>query len=201
MNPLNIFWLFASPTRGWSQLMQSKPSIHQLYMLHVIPLSLIPPLMVYLVGSQYGGYNVLPVLSAAELLLVGAIFFLFELVVVPLMAILVRQLAEVAEIRPSYREAFILAAVAPTPLWLAPVFLLVPSVMVNVAVVTLAMMAAAGMIFYGIPVVFEIKEKGHAILMFGALLIAGVVAWSFLMVSALLIWSSVQNLNLEMLSL
>lgn len=201
MNPLNIFWLFASPTRGWSQLMQSKPSIHQLYMLHVIPLSLIPPLMVYLVGSQYGGYNVLPVLSAAELLLVGAIFFLFELVVVPLMAILVRQLAEVAEIRPSYREAFILAAVAPTPLWLAPVFLLVPSVMVNVAVVTLAMMAAAGMIFYGIPVVFEIKEKGHAILMFGALLTAGVVAWSFLMVSALMIWSSVQNLNFEMLSL
>lgn len=201
MNPLNIFWLFAAPTRGWSQLMQSKPSIHQLYMLHVIPLSLIPPLMVYLVGSQYGGYNVLPVLSASQLLLVGAIFFLFELVVVPLMAILVRQLAEVAEIRPSYREAFILAAVAPTPLWLAPVFLLVPSVMVNVTVVALAMMAAAGMIFYGIPVVFGIKEKGHAILMFGALLIAGVVAWSFLMVSALLIWSSVQNLNLEMLSL
>lgn len=200
MNPLNIFWLFAAPSKGWSQLMQSKPSIHQLYMLHVIPLSLIPPLMVYLAGSQYGG-QVLPVLPASKLLLVGAIFFLFELVVVPAMAVLVRQLAEVAEIRPSYREAFILAAVAPTPLWLAPVFLLVPSVMINVAVVSLAMMAAAGMIYYGIPVVFEIKEKGHAILMFGALLIAGVVAWAFLMVSALLIWSSVQNLNFEMLPL
>lgn len=194
MNPLHIFWLFASPAKGWSDLMQSKPSIHQLYMLHVIPLSLIPPLMVYLAGSKYGG-QLLPGLSESKLLLVAGIFFLVELVVVPAMAIVVRQLAEVAEIRPSYQAAFILAAVAPTPLWLAPLFLLVPSVMLNLAVVSLALMAAAGLIYYGIPEVFELREKGHALLLFGAVLIAGVVTWGFLMVSTLLIWGSVQNLN------
>lgn len=197
MNPLSIFWLFASPAKGWGQLMHSQPSIHRLYMLHVIPFSLIPPLMVYFAGSKYGG-QFLPALSTSKLLLVGVIFFLVELVVVPVMAVVVRQLVEIAEIKPSYHAAFILAAVAPTPLWLAPLFLLVPSVMLNLAIVSLAMMAAAGLIYYGIPAVFDIQEKGHALLVFGALLIAGVVAWGFLMVSTLLIWGSVQNLHVVM---
>lgn len=194
MNPLNIFWLFASPSKGWNQLVNSKPSIHQLYMLHVIPLSLIPPLMLYFAGSRFGG-QLVPALPESKLLLVGLILFLVQLVVVPVMAVIVRQLAEVAEIKPDYKEAFILAAVAPTPLWLAPLFLLVPSVMLNLAVVSLAMMAAAGLIYYGIPAVFNLKEPGHALLMFGAVLIAGVVAWGFLMVSTLMIWGSVQNLQ------
>lgn len=197
MNPLHLFWLFASPTRGWQNLLQGQPSIHRLYMLHVIPLSLIPPLMVYFAGSKQGG-NLLPLLSESKLLLVGAIFFLVELVVVPVMAVIVRQLAEVSEIKPGYKEAFILAAVAPTPLWLAPLFLLIPSVMLNLAVITLALMAAAGLIYYGIPQVFNLREQGRALLLFGAVLIAGVVAWAFLMVSTLLIWGSVQNLNFVM---
>jgi len=193
MNPLNLFWLFTSPVKGWSHLVHSRPSIPGLYMLHVIPFSLIPPLMVYLVGSKYGG-QFLPAVTSSKLLLIAAIFFVVELVVVPVMGMIVRQLAEVAEIHPSYHDAFTLAAVAPTPLWLAPIFLLVPSVTFNLVVVSLAMLAAAGFIYYGIPIVFRLKDKGHAMLLFGAVLIAGVVAWGFLMVSTLVVWGSVQNL-------
>lgn len=194
MNPLNLFWLFASPARGWSRLVHARPSIHRLYLLHVIPFSLIPPLMVYFAGSKYGG-QFFPLMGASKLLLVAAIFFLIELVAVPVMGVIIRQLGEVAEIHPSYKDAFMLAAVAPTPLWMAPVFLLVPSVMLNLLVVALAMMAAAGLIYYGIPSVFRLKEKGHAMLLFGAVLIAGVVAWGFLMVSTLVVWGGVQSLQ------
>lgn len=194
MNPLHLFWLFASPSKGWGSLMLTKPSIHRLYMLHVIPLSLIPPVVVYLAGSKYGGVF-LPSMSSSKLILVALIFFLIQLVAVPLMGVLIRHLAEIAEIHPSYRHAFILAAVAPTPLWLAPVFVIFPSVLLNLVVVSLAMMAAAGLIYYGIPVVFGLQEQGHVMLLFGAILIAGVVAWGFLMVSTLLIWGSVQNLT------
>jgi hypothetical protein len=197
MNPLNLFWLFASPAKGWNRLVHSKPSIHRLYLAHVVPFSLIPPLMVYFAGSNYSG-QMLPALSDAKLLLVAAILFVVELVVVPVMGVIVRQLAEVAEIRPNYHDAFTLAAVAPTPLWIAPIFLLIPSVLLNLAVVSLAMMLAAGLIYSGIPVVFRLKERGHAILMFGAVLTAGVVAWGFLMVSTLVVWGSVQNLQLAM---
>jgi hypothetical protein len=78
--------------------------------------------------------------------------------------------------------------------------MMVPSVPLNLAVVSLAMMAAAGFIYYGVPAVFGIKEEGRAILMFGAVLIAGVVAWGFLMVSALVVWGSIQNLQLGVLA-
>jgi hypothetical protein len=118
-----------------------------------------------------------------------------QLVVVPAMASIVRQLAEVAEIHPSYKDAFILAAVAPTPLWMASIFLIVPDILVNICVTSLAMMASAGFIYYGIPVVFKIKEQGHALLLFGAILIAGVIAWGFLMICTLVVWGSVQNLQ------
>lgn len=197
MNPLNVFWLFAAPTKGWNNLVQSKPSIHRLFLLHVMPFSLIPPLMGYLAGSKYGG-EFIPVMSSAKLMLIALIFYIVELAVVPVMAVIIRQVAEIAEIHPTYHDAFLLAAVAPTPLWLVPVFLIFPSVLLNLAAVSLAMMAAAGFIYYGIPSVFGIKEEGHAILMFGAVLIAGVVAWGFLMVSTLVVWGSVQNLQFAM---
>ncbi len=196
MSPLSLFWLFTSPAKGWSRLVHSKPTMHRLFLLHVIPFSLIPPLMIYFGSSQYGGL-VLPVLSGPRLLLVAGILFIVELIVVPVMGVIIRQVAEVAEIHPSYHDAFTLAAIAPTPLWLAPLFLFFPSVMLNLIVVSLAMMAAAALIYYGVPVVFQIKEKGHAVLLFGAVLIAGVVAWGFLMVSTLVVWGSVQNLNIS----
>lgn len=200
MSLLNLFWLFFAPVKGWRQLMHSKLSIQRLYLTHVIPFSLIPPLMVYAAGSKYAGH-LLPVLSGPKLVLVAVILFVIELAVVPVMGLLVRQLAEVAEIHPSYHDAFTLAAVAPTPLWIAPIFLLVPDILVNLVVLTLAIMATVGFIYYGIPVVFRLKERGHAILMFGAVLTAGVVAWGFLMVSTLVVLGSVQNLQIAMPSL
>lgn len=194
MSPLTLFRLFFTPTKGWKDLMQSQPSIHRLYLLHVVPFALIPPLMLYIAGRTQSElfFELLP---GNKLIIVSVAFFLIQLVVVPTMASIVRQLAEVAEIHPSYKDAFILAAVAPTPLWMAPIFLLVPNILVNIGVTSLAMMASAGFIYYGVPVVFKIREQGHALLLFGAILIAGVVAWGFLMICTLVIWGSVQNLQ------
>lgn len=194
MNPLTLFRLFFTPTNGWKDLMQSRPSIHRLYLSHVIPFALIPPLMIFIAGRTHSElfFDLLP---GNKLIIVSVAFFLVQLVVVPAMASIVRQLAEVAEIHPSYKDAFILAAVAPTPLWMAPIFLLVPDILVNIGVTSLAMMASAGFIYYGIPVVFKIKEQGHALLLFGAILIAGVIAWGFLMICTLVVWGSVQNLQ------
>jgi len=197
MHPLTLFSLFASPARGWSRLVHSKPTVHGIFFLHVIPFSLIPPLMLFLAGGKYGG-QFFPTMSSSKLLLVAIIFFLVELAAVPIMATLIRQLGEVGEIHPTFKDSFLIAAVAPTPLWLAPIFLLFPSALINVVVITLAMMATAGLLYYGIPVVFRMKEQGHATLIFGAVLTAGMVALGFLMVCTLVVWSSIQNLQYAM---
>ena len=197
MHPLTLFSLFATPARGWSRLVHSKPSISSIFFLHVIPFSLIPPLMLFLAGGKYGG-QFFPSMSSSKLLLIGIVFFLVELAAVPIMATLIRQLGELGEIHPTFKDSFIIAAVAPTPLWMAPIFLLVPSAVVNVIVICLAMMATAGLLYYGIPVVFRMKEQGHATLVFGAVLIAGTVALGFLMVCTLVVWGSIQNLQYSM---
>lgn len=194
MNPSILLWLFASPARGWSRLVHSHPSIPRIYFLHVVPFSLIPPLMLYLAGGKYGG-QFFPTMGHSRLVLIALVLFLIQQAAVPIMAILIRQLGELGEIHPTYKDSFIIAAVAPTPLWMAPIFLLVPDALVNMTIVSLAMMATAGLLYYGIPVVFRMKEKGHAILVFGAVLIAGTVALGFLMVCTLVVWSSVQNLQ------
>lgn len=193
MSLLNLFWLFFVPTKGWRHLVQCKLSMHRLYLLHVVPMSLIPPLFIYCAAGKYAG-GLLPVLSSQKLLLVAAILFVVELASVPIMGLIIRQLGEVAEIHPSYHQAFTLAAVAPTPLWLAPIVLLVPDMTFNLVVLTMALMATVGFIYYGVPAVFHIKERGHAILMFGAVLTAGVIGWALLMIVTLVVLGSVQNL-------
>ncbi|HEY9278301.1 MAG TPA: Yip1 family protein [Methylotenera sp.] len=195
MSLLNLFWLFFVPTKGWRHLMQAKYSMHRLYFLHVVPLSLIPPLFIYFEAGNYA-VDLLPVLSKAQLLLVATILFIVELVAVPLMGLILRQLAEVADAHPSYHDAFTLAAVAPTPLWLVPIVFLIPNMLVGLIALTMALMATVGFIYYGIPSVFRIKERGHAMLLFGAVLTAGVIAWVFLMVATLVVLGSVQNLRI-----
>jgi hypothetical protein len=195
MSLVNLFWLFFVPTKGWRHLIQARYSMHRLYLLHVVPLSLIPPLFIYFAAGNYAG-DLLPVLSKTQLLLVALILFIVELVAVPLMGLLLRQLAEIAEVHPSYHDAFTLAAVAPTPLWLMPIIFLIPDMLVNLLALTMALMATVGFIYYGIPSVFRIKERGHAMLLFGAVFTAGIIAWAFLMVLTLVVLGSVQNLNL-----
>ena len=176
--------------------MQSKLSMHRLFLLHVVPLSLIPPLFVYFASNKYAD-GLIPILSDTKLLLVAGILFVVELVTVPVMGVIIRQLGEVAEIHPSYHDSFTLAAVAPTPLWLVPIcFLIIPNILVNLLALALAVMATVGFIYYGVPAVFRLKERGHAILMFGAVMTAGVIASAFLMVSTLVVLGSVQNLNI-----
>jgi hypothetical protein len=194
MHPLTLFRLFLSPTQGWRDLMEDRPSIHRLYLLHVIPFALIPSLMIYIAGQKHS-QRFLDLLPGNKLIIVAVAFFLVQLVIVPAMASIVRQLAEVAEIHPSYREAFTLAAVAPTALWLAPLFLTIPDILVNIGITSLAMLASAGLIYYGVPTVFGIEEQGHALLLFGAILMAGVITWGFLMICTLMVWGSVQNLQ------
>lgn len=194
MNPVTLFRLFFRPTAGWEALMASQPTVYRLFLLHVLPFSLLPSVMIYLAGRQHGllFFELLP---GIKLAIVAFILYLVQLVVVAVMAAILRQLAEVIDVHPSYRQSFILAAVAPTPLWLAPLFLIFPSVQLNILISVVAMMAAAGFIYYGIPVVFKVEERGHVNMLFGAILVAGATAWGFLMACTLVVWGSVQSLQ------
>jgi MFS family permease len=125
MNILALPKMIFSYTEGWDDLVRMRPTVAKMFALFVLPMSLIPPLMIFYAGSKYGA-EALPHMSSQDLQLIMAIFFLAEIVAVPIVALLIQRLGEVVEIRPSYQDAFLLAAVAPTPLWLAALVLFIP---------------------------------------------------------------------------
>jgi hypothetical protein len=89
-----------------------------------------------------------------------------------------------------------LAAIAPTPFWVYALLLVLPNLLVLVTFGSLALMASFGLIYYGLPLVFDIKGKDNAVMYFGGIMIAGVIALAFLMLSTLVIMGSLQNLSI-----
>lgn len=194
MNPITVFRLFATPSKGWKEVMKKSPPIHQLFVFYVIPLALIPAIIIGH-ADKTPAWEVLSILSPRALPVVGWSLFIIQLIVVAMMAVVMRQLADIVDSKISFKNAFTLAAICPTPLWLSAIALLIPSSLVVLAAVCLAMMASVGLMFYGVPEVYKLRNQGQSMLIFGGILIAGVVAMGFLMVATLVVWGSLQNIT------
>jgi hypothetical protein len=196
MSLITLFKLFWSPTAGWQALLETKPSMPRLFIFHVVPLASIPPLMIFFTAMSADSTFLVGTLSPKKLILVGLILFIIQLMAVPMMALIIKQLGEVINIKPSFQSAFTLAAVAPTPFWLYALLLVLPNLLVLVTFGSLALMASFGLIYYGLPLVFDIKGKDNAVMYFGGIMIAGAIALAFLMLSTLVIMGSLQNLSI-----
>lgn len=177
---------------GWDYLAHSHMPVASMFLLYALPLSLVPPLMIYYAGTNYGG-DLLPEFTRSQLQSIGVVFFLVETAMLFLMATVIRRLGEVIDIKPSYEDAFKLAVIAPTPLWLAPLAMFIPSFEVNLTVGALAILATGSLIYFGVPAIFKIDEKGHAMLLSGTIYAAGLVAWAAMMYLTLITWSLVTS--------
>lgn len=173
---------------GWATLTHTHISVLKLCLFFAVPLSVLPPLMLYYAGVTYGG-QLLPALSTTQLQLIGTVFFLTELAMTFLVAYIVQGLAEWVDRKPAFEDAYKLAVVVPAPLWLAPLFLFIPSFMVNLTAGAAALILSAMLIYYSAPAILKIEEKGHAILLSGSILAAGMVAWAVMMYLTLLTWN------------
>jgi hypothetical protein len=183
---------------GWDTLMRSRISVIKMCLFYAVPLSIVPPAMIYYAGIMYGG-DLLPSLTTLQLVTIGGIFFAVELAMTFLMAYIIQQLGSVIDIKPRYEDAYKLAVVVPTPLWLAPLFLFIPSFVVNITAGSAALMLAGILIFYSVPSIFKIEEEGHAILLAGSILAAGMVAWVTMMLLTLVTWSFISSSLLLMI--
>jgi hypothetical protein len=173
---------------GWDKFTHTHISALKLFLFYALPLSIVPPAMIYYAGTTYGG-TMLPAMSETQLQAIGIVFYLSELVMTFVVTYLIRRAGEVIDIKPDFDDAYKLAVVVPTPLWLAPLFLFVPSFTVNFTAVVVALMLSGMLIFYSVPDILKVEEKGHAILLSGTILAIGAVAWAVMMYIALVSWS------------
>lgn len=185
MSLMSLPRMVLSETEGWPDIVRSHPSVTKLLLLFVVPMSLIPPLMYAYAHLAYPGRVtplVEPPLTIPELAVVGVAFFIIELATVALMAVYIQGLGESAGIRPEYAQAYTLAAIAPTPLWLAALSLFVPNVWVNFLVLSVAWVGSAALIRHGIRPLFKLDDEIRARRLANAITAAGVAVWIGLMV-------------------
>lgn len=198
MDTHNFQKMVYSYSEGWHDLMRMNPGVNRLMWMYVAPMSLVPAVMfMYAMAITPGSVlpAVVPQISTAEALGVGVAFFAIELCMVALMASMIQQMGDVVDATPSYEEAFMLAAIAPTPLWIGSLALLVPSVWFNMIVMLAAWVASAALIYHGVYPLFRLDSHSRARVMGTFVLMAGVIAWAALMVILSLILSMVVGLR------
>jgi hypothetical protein len=180
MSPMTYSRMVISESEGWREVCNVKPSATRMFLSLVIPLSLLPPLMyAYTELTNPGRVFKLiePPLASGELALIGGLFFLIEIATVFLMAAYIRELGNVADVHPDFATAYAMAAIAPTPLWLSSLGLLMPSMWFNLFVGVMAWLASAALIRHGVRPLFGITDLRKAHRLANLITAAGVGTW------------------------
>lgn len=181
MNLIQTPKMIFSFHEGWDEVIRIHPSIARLFALVVLPFSLLPPAMIYYAGGNYGEVFA-PGVSPAQWHAAAAIFFVAELLTVPVMAWLIHLIVSKTDnVDADYHECFTLAAIAPIPLWLSSLALFVPSLLVNIVIGVVALFCSAGLIYHGVFTLFRMSENLRALQMATVITGAGLFAWLLLM--------------------
>ncbi len=180
MNLMQTPKMIFSFHEGWDELVRIHPSIARLFALVVLPLSLLPPAMIYYAGGSYGDVFD-PGVTPAQWHAAAGVFFVAELLTVPAMAWLIHLVVRANDVAADYHECYTLAAIAPIPLWLSSLMLFVPSLFANVVVGGLAMACSFGLIYHGVATLFRMREEVGAFQIATVIAGAGLLAWLLLM--------------------
>jgi len=180
MNPLNMPKMIFSFHGEWDELIRIHPSISRMLALVVLPFSLLPPAMIYYAGGQYGDVFV-PGVSPAQWHTAAGIFFLAELLTVPVMAWLMHLASRANDVAADYHDCFTVAAIAPIPLWISSLVLLIPNLAVGIVVGALALACSLDLTYRGVYSLFHMHEDLRAFQMATVVTGAGLLAWLVLM--------------------
>ena len=184
MSLLSLSKLPLSPEHGWPELAKSRPGLPGVFALLVLPLSLLPPLMLYYAGTHHP--EVFPrEVSDRNWGAAAVVFFVAEMVTLALMGWLVRQVAATNRLSIDYHDAFLLAAIAPVPMWLSSLALFVPNLAFNVAVSLLATAVSCAIIYQGVEALCRTREGVTAAAITQIVIGAGLIVWASLLVLAL----------------
>lgn len=187
MNFMMFPRMLASHDEGWAWLTKVHPSVAKMAFFYVLPMSVLAALMLFHGATTYGGTAIGNLSLRSAWALTGA-FLIAELVAVPVMGAVIQYIGDLVDARPAYHDAFAFAAVVPTPLWLSSLALFVPSLTFNAAAMAIALFASGLLIFEGSQRVFQQDDEGHSLLLSGAVLAAGLVAWVLMMGMGFVAW-------------
>lgn len=187
MNMMMFPKMLSSHDEGWKWLADIHPSVAKVFALYVVPMALIPPAMVLYAVSAYGDRFLTPI-SMRNAWTMAILFYACELLAVPVMAAVIQRLGDIVDARPTYHDAFAFSAAVPTPLWLSPLALFVPSLALMGMAMTAALFISGILIYRGSYQLCHLSSESQAKILSGAILAAGLVGWVSLMIIAFVSW-------------
>lgn len=185
---MNMSLVFGLPfsIKSWSALQRKNLSIPTLAWLLVVPLSFVPPVLMYYAGTHYGD-NFLPGFADKDWRFITTTLFLAELLTFFVMGWLIHSVLEGYKLKVSYHDAYLVAAIAPLPLWLSSLALLVPVLLFNVLVVAIALALSIALVYRGCKALSD--AAGNDIASMSAtytIIAASFLAWVLLL---LIVWA------------
>lgn len=181
MNVFSVFTQTALMQKGWEEIEADAPPVADLFLKLVVPLSLLPAFMLWYAGTHYGdalaaGFGAKPWAQIAVL------FFATELMTVAIMGWFIGALAQSKGVKLSARHAYLIAGVAPIPLWLSSLTLVVPHILVSALVSAIAMGLSFRIIYRGVQTLCHIRDEVVDMEISHAIMAAGLIAWALLLI-------------------
>ncbi|PXX50479.1 YIP1 family protein [Aquitalea magnusonii] len=174
LSPLRMLW---SSGHSWDSLSQSHPTLAASFCRLVLPGSLLGTAMILFAASFHGDvYG--PEVSFAHWALISLLFMLTNWLAVPLMAWVIRQSVH-APARPAFADCYRLAAIAPLPIWLSTLTLLLPYPLFNMACGLLGLLASGALTYHGLDALFEHDDSVSTQSMAYTVFSVGALVWLF----------------------
>lgn len=150
MRALTFLKLPFNHREGWKELQTSCPSIPLLAWLVVLPMSLLPPILLYYAGTHYGD-TFMTGFADREWRFITTIIFLAEIVSFFVIGWVIYAVVNgTEELSISYQDAYLLAGLTPLPLFASSLALLVPNLLFNVVVILSALGISCSLIYHGL---------------------------------------------------
>lgn len=175
-----------SADQGWPEIERFQPRLMRRFGPSVLPLSLLPPAMLYYAGSHYPE-AFLSQPAGKDWVLIAVAFFLLEMATLLGMGWLIRQVATTNGLRIDHDQAFFLATIAPVPLWVSSLGLLVPSLGFNVILSLAGLGLSCAIIYHGIEGLCHTREGVAAAAITQTVIGAGLIAWALLLLLVVLL--------------
>ncbi len=165
---------------GWFLLERIHPSLGRMLFGIVLPLSLLPPLMLYYAGV-YHGDAFAPGLADRNWTAIALVFFAGELATIAAMGAVIRWIARLNGFEASHTNSYLLAFAAPIPLWLSSLALFVPNLFFAGSVGILALVLSCFIIYHGVAMLLRVKEDIVAGSIAYGIIACGMMAWALLL--------------------
>ncbi len=186
----HVWGLFTHPDEEWQEIRGEEESISHMYLTHVLILAAIPVICAYFGTTRVGwaiGDGAPVMLTEASALQMTILSYIAMLGGVAVMGAFVHWMARTYDANPSMAQSVVFAAYCATPLFVAGVAALYPSLWLAMIVGTAAICYTVYLLYIGIPTFMNIP-KDEGFLFSSSVLAVGLVVLVAMIAASVILW-------------